>query len=144
MKSTFDPYCEDWGFFAGSVCPGHRNPYRVASPGRAVHLWGSPENAAGNRVACLLSRLDASNPLVAVAVIFSEDLSGTLMTEMVDEIVHRVSERMCPHLVGCRNRLEVVARAGQMLYGHGRSVLAGGEVSVFRRRACRSQVLEVN
>lgn len=143
MRSTFDPCCEDWGSFADSVCPGHHNPYHVANPGRAVHLWDNPENVVGNRVACLSSRLYASNPLAVVVVTFLEDLSGTLVVEMADEIVRRALERMCPHLVGCMNRLEVVVRAGRMLYGHGRSVLAGGEVSVCRRRACRSQVLEV-
>lgn len=70
MRSTFDPCRKDWGSFAGIVCHGHRNPYRVANPGRAAHLWGNPENAVGNRVACLLSRLYASNPLVVVAMVF--------------------------------------------------------------------------
>lgn len=66
------------------------------------------------------------------------------MVEMVYEIVHHVLERMCPYLVECRNRLEVVARVRRTVCGHGRSVLVDEEVSVYRRRACRSQVLEAN
>lgn len=58
---------------------------------------------------------------------------------MADEIVHRVLERRCPHLVQCRNRLEVVARARQTLYARGQSVPGGGEATVCRRRVSRSR-----
>jgi hypothetical protein len=99
-----------------------------------VRLWDNRENVVDNHAACLSVRLYASTPLVVVVEIFSEDLSRTSVVETADEIVHRVLERMCPHLAQCRNRLEAVARESQMLCGRGRSVPDGGEVTVCRRR----------
>ena len=143
-RSTFDPCHEDWDFFASIVCPGHHNPYRVASRGRVVRLWGNRANATDSHAACLSAHLYASTPPVVAVGIFSEDLSRTLVVETPDEIVHHVSEHTCPHLVEHRNRLEAVAHESQMPCGHVQGVLAGGEVTVCRRRVSRSRALGVS
>ena len=142
MRTTFDPYHKDLGSFASSVCPGHHNPYRVAS--RVVRLWGNRENAADIHAACLLALPCASSPHVVVAGISLEEISRSSVAEMADEVVHPVLERTCPHLVQCRNRLEVVGRAKQTLCGRDQGVLDGGEMPVCRRRVSRSRVSEVS
>lgn len=103
-RTTSDPCHKDWGFFASSVGPGHRNLYRAANRGRAVHPWGNRGNAGGIHVACPLVRPYASIPLAVAAGLSSEGPSRTL-AEMADEIAHHVLERMCPRLVERRSRL---------------------------------------
>ena len=144
MKTTFDPCHKDWDSFASSVCPGHHNPYHVASRGRVVRLWGNRANAVDSHAACLSVHLYASTPPVAVVEIFLEDLSRTSVVETTDEIGHHVLERTCPHLVQCRNRLEAVVHESQTLCGHFLHVLTGGEVTVCRRRVSRSRVSGVS
>ena len=133
VRATSDPCHKDWGSFEGSAGPGHRNPYRAASHGRVVHPWGDRENAGDNHVACLLVRPCVSIPLAAVVGLSWADPSRILV-ETVDEIVHRVLERRCPHLAECRNLQEAVAHARKMLCGRGQNVLDGGKVTVYRCR----------
>jgi len=105
VRATSGPYNKDLDSFVSSASPVHRNPYCAASRSCVVHPWGNHENAAGNRVTCPLVRLCASIPLVVVGGLFLEDLSRTLVVETTDEIVPRVLERTCPHLVRCRSLL---------------------------------------
>lgn len=142
--ATSDSCHKDWGFFASSVGPGRRNPSRAASRGRVVRPWGTRENVGDSRAARLSVRPYASIPLVEVVDLFSEGLSRTLVAEMADEIVHRVSERTCPRPALCRNQPVAVAHARKMPSVRGRSVLDGGEMTVCRLRVTRSLASEVN
>jgi hypothetical protein len=140
VKTTSDPCHKGWGFSASSGGPGHRDPYHAASRGRVARPWSNREHEADSHAACLLVRLYASTPLVVVVGLFLAGLSRTLAVGTIDEVVHRVLERTCPRLVQRRNRLVVVAHGRKMPYGHGQSVLDGGEMTVCHRRASRSRV----
>ena len=144
MRTTADSCHKDWDFFASSVDPGHRSPCHAASRGRVVRPWGNLECVGDNRAACLSVRPYVSILPVEVVDLFSEGLSRTLGVETADEIAHRVLERTCPRLAQCRNRPVAAAHAKKTLSVRGRSVLDGGEVTVCRLRASRSQASGVN
>lgn len=138
MRSTAGPCHEDWDSFASSVDPGRRNPYRAASHGRVVRLWGNHENEGGIHAVCPLARPFASTHLVVVGGFSSAALSMTAVVEKADGAFLRVSERTCHQLEQCMNRLEAVAPARKTLYGRGQSVLDGGKAIACRRRVSRN------
>ena len=139
MRSTAGPCYEDWDSFANDVDPDHRNPYRAASRGRVVRLWGGHENVAGNHAVCLLVRPFASTHLVAVEGFFSVVLSVIVGVEKADGTFHHVLERRCPQLEQYMNRPEAVAPVRKRLYGRAQSVLDGGKAIVCRRCVSRSR-----
>jgi hypothetical protein len=140
VRSTADPCYEDLDSFAGGVDPGHHNPYRAASHGRVVRLWGNHENAGGNHAVCLLVRPFASTRLVEVEDFFSVVLSMTLVVEKTYETFRRVLGCTCPQLEQYTNRLEAAAPARRTLCVRCRGVLDGGKGIVCRRCVSRNRV----